>query len=254
MRRGTLDPDRPQRAVLEDWDRTLIESGLPVAGLDAPRPKARFAIAAPLVAAIPGEAELVDLWLVERYPRWQVREALETRMPPSHVLVDLQNVWLGEPALPGRVAASVFRATLRAGTVDAAVVVAAAASLVAASVLPRQRRKGDATIAYDLRPFLDGVDVRVAPDGTVELRMTLRHDPEKGIGRPDEVLAALGERVGGVPLIPDALVRERLVLADPQREEAPKRAPGRRPLDRSPGTGPERGPRRGSDAARRGGL
>jgi hypothetical protein len=44
--------------------------------------------------------------------------------------------------------------------------------------------------------------------------MTLRHDPEKGVGRPEEVLAALGERVG-TALGTASLVRERLVLADP---------------------------------------
>jgi len=222
-----------------------MDSGLPVAGLDAPRPKPRFAIAAPLGAAIPGEAELVDVWLVERLPRWRVREALETRMPPAHILVDLQDTWLGEPALPGRVTASVFRATLPAGMADADTIAAAAAALLAAPALPRERRKGDATIAYDLRPFLDGVDVRVASGGAVEVRMTLRHDPEKGIGRPDEVLAALGELVGGAKLVPATLVRERLVLAEPQPDEAPKRVPGRRPLDRGAGTGPERHPRRG---------
>ena len=234
VRRDALDPDRAQRAVLDDWERTLTQAGLPVAGLDAPRPKPRFAIGAPLAVAIPGEAELVDVWLTERLPRWRVREALEPVMPPAHALVDLQDAWLGEPALPGRVAASVFRATLPAGVVDVDAVSAATAGLLASTTLIRDRRKGDATVTYDLRPFLAAIDVAAAPDGGLELRMTVRHDPEKGVGRPDEVLAAIGERLGGAPLHPDRLVRERLVLGDPPPPEAPKRMPGRRPL-------PERG-------------
>ena len=50
-------------------------------------------------------------------------------------------------------------------------------------------------IAYDLRPFVDDVEV-AEPDGAPVVRMTLRHDPEKGVGRPEELLAALGEAVG----------------------------------------------------------
>jgi len=230
VRRDALDPDRAQRAVLDDWELALTQAGLPVAGLDAPRPKPRFALGAPLAAAIPGEAELVDVWLTERLPRWRVREALEPVMPPAHTLVDLHDAWLGEPALPGRVAASVFRATLPPDVADVAAVSAAAAALLASPVLIRDRRKGVATVTYDLRQFLAAIDVIAAPDGRVELRMTVRHDPEKGVGRPDEVLAAISERLGGAPLRPDRVVRERLVLADPPPPEAPKRTPGRRPL------------------------
>ena len=77
-------------------------------------------------------------------------------------------------------------------------------------------------------------DPRAAVDGTgerVTLRMTLRHDPERGIGRPDEVLAALADRMGESAAKVTSLVRERLVLAPPPPPAAP-----------APRT---RGPRRG---------
>ena len=47
--------------------------------------------------------------------------------------------------------------------------------------------------------------------------MELRHDPEKGVGRPEEVLAELSAR-SGVALDDAILVRERLVLAPDRRE------------------------------------
>jgi hypothetical protein len=77
----------------------------------------------------------------------------------------------------------------------------------------RARAGGDR--AYDLRPLLG--DVTVEPDGSggAALAMTTRIDPALGTGRPDDVLAALGERIGR-PLEADAIVRERLVLADPR--------------------------------------
>jgi hypothetical protein len=163
-------------------------------------------------------------------------------MPPSHHLVDCADAWLGEPALPGRVAASLFRATLPPGGPSAAAVTAAAAALLGAPTLVRERRKGETTVTYDLRPFLAGMEVGEAPHGRLEVRMTLRHDPEKGVGRPDEAIAALGERLGGPALVVEHLVRERLVLADPPPPETPKRLPGRRP---PPDRGPAEAPRPG---------
>jgi hypothetical protein len=236
LARASLAADAVQREQQSAWEAALVASGLPVAGMDAPKPRPRFAHAAPLGAAIPGEAELVDLFLVERLPVWRVREAISEVLPAAWRLVDLYDVWLGEAALPGRVAASVYRATLVPAAADEASLAAAARRLLDAPALPRQRRKGDALIDYDLRPFLDGIDVARAGDGTIAVRMTLRHDPEKGVGRPDETLAALGE-AADVPLEPVALVRERLVLGDP----APPPAPGRRGPRPRPGDAPRQG-------------
>jgi radical SAM-linked protein len=232
--RDAIPAELGQREQLAAWEAALAGSGLPLAGLDAARPRPRFAPAAPLAAAIPGEAELMDVWLVERLPTWRVREALQACTPAGWRLVALYDVWLGEAALPGRVAASVYRAAFAAGEIDGARLEEAAASLLAASTLPRERRKGEAIVGYDLRPFLEGIEVTADEAGGELLRMTLRHDPEKGIGRPEEVLAALGERAA-VALRPVRLVRERLVLGEPSPPAPP--APRRRP---PPGPGGSR--------------
>jgi hypothetical protein len=210
--RPALDPNQAQRAQQDAWEAALVASGLPIAGLDAPKPRPRHAHAAPLSASVPGEAELVDLWVTRRLPRWSVREALIPVLPAGHALVDLYDVWLGEGALPGRVVASVYRAAL-APDPGPAEVRAAAERLLAASHLPRERRKGEAVVVYDLRPFLEAITVQATPAG-IAVRMVLRHDPEKGVGRPDEVIAALEAAVGG-PIGAHALVREGLVLGEP---------------------------------------
>jgi radical SAM-linked protein len=222
-----------QRDQLAAWDAALLASALPIAGLDAPRPKPRLVLAAPLGSGVRGEAELADLWLVERLPCWRVREALSANLPIGHSLVGVYDVWLGESALPGRVAASVYRATV-ALPADGDALARAAATLLEAETLPRDRRKGDATVSYDLRPFLAALEVRSAVDGA-EIRMTLRHDPARGIGRPEEALAALSDALGGLPLEAKGLVRESLVLAEPPPPEpAAPRAP-RRPPPNHPG-------------------
>jgi hypothetical protein len=207
--------------MLEAWETALAVSGLPVCGIDGPNGKPRFALAAPLSPSVPGEAELMDLWLCERAPRWRVREALAGVLPQGWRFADLYDIWLGEPALPGRVVASVFRVLLASSETPKSMGLRqAAAALIAAPSLPRERSKGEATVAYDLRPLLEAVEVTATLDGLVA-RLTLRHDPEKGIGRPEEVLAALAEAQGGPPLGIRELARERLVLADLPAATAP---------------------------------
>ena len=217
--------DDARQARQAAWEQALRSCGLPVAGLDADPPRPRYAVAAPLSPSIAGEAELVDLWLTERLPRWRVREALEVAMPVDHRLVDVRDVWLGEPSLPGRVVGSVYRAELAADA-DAALLTAASAAMRAAPTLRRERAKGAGTVSYDLRPFIVDLEVTAGP----ALRMTLRHDPERGIGRPDEVLAELADRAG-TPVVPRAIVRKALVLADPKPPAPPpQRRTGPRPL------------------------
>jgi hypothetical protein len=232
IRRDALPGDVGQRDQLAEWEASMVSAGLPIAGLDADKPKARVVMAAPLAGGTPGEAELADVWLVERLPRWRVREALATSLPSRYTLVDVFDVWLGEPPLPGRVAASVYRALLET-PVDVDQLSSAAAALLDAETLPRERRKGEGTVTYDLRPFLAAIDVASSPGGGAVVRMTLRHDPAKGVGRPDEALAALAAALGQ-PLETAGLVRERLVLAEPTPPAPPvPRGPRRTPAPRS---------------------
>jgi hypothetical protein len=157
-------------------------------------------------------------------------------MPPAYRLVDVGDVWLGEPALAGQVIASVYRATFATASVDPSGLESASRALLEARTLPRERQKGPGVVGYDLRPFLDSLEVLEPIAG---VRMTLRHDPERGIGRPDEVLAALGERMG-VTLVPVSLVREGLVLARPPAPAPPVPRAGVRGRPRTPPTPPVR--------------
>ena len=222
VRREALDAEQVARTQQTAWEAALIATGLPLVGLDGGSGRPRFALAAPLAPTIPGERELADVWLIDRRPRWAVRDALEGALPEGSALIDLYDVWMGEAALPGQVVSSVYRATIGtdAGGVSGALETAAIA-LRTAETLPRERTKGDRTVAYDLRPFLDDIEVRKRPEGGIDIMMELRHDPEKGVGRPDEVLAELADR-SGVSLDGAILVRERLVLASERPAAAPR--------------------------------
>jgi len=193
------------------WEAAVEASGLP-AFVPPGRGRARVAFGAPLSAGLVAEAELADIVLTAFEPVWRVRDALVGRVPPGWHLVDLYDVWLGEPPLAGQVVAADYRIELADADTDAAAVAVAAARLLGADHLPRERQKGSSTVAYDLRPLL--IDVAVADPGPpVVVRTRTRIHPELGTGRPAEVVAALGAGLG-VPLTARRVVREGLILAE----------------------------------------
>jgi radical SAM-linked protein len=202
------------RDYIELWEAAMAASGLPLATTDAGR--YRFTLGAPLPARTSGRAELADLWLTERVAAWRVREGLGSALPTGHELISLEDVWLGAPALVGRVAAADYCVTLR-GVVDLAALDTAAHRLLAADQLIRERAKGGGVKTYDLRPLLVSIetdsDEGSAGDEELQVRMRTRIHPELGSGRPEEVIAALGVALGS-PLQPVATVRERLVLLE----------------------------------------
>lgn len=203
------------REAIASWESGLGDSGLPLVGLDLPAPRPRIVFAAPLPTGLTADRELLDLFLVARWAVAAVRDAVTGVLPPGHELIEVHDVWLGEPPLSGQVAAADYRATLAAGDerpLDLAILDAACAEMLAAEALPRTRDKGGREVAYDLRPLLDSVaPVGVGPDGLATIRIRTRFDPERGVGRPEEVVAAIAELAGRSLEIHD-IVRERLVL------------------------------------------
>ena len=213
-------PDAPAGRELADaWDRALDGTGLPLYR-GAGRPKARVQFGAPVPAAIGLEHELADVLLTELVPRWRVREALEPAVLDGWRLLDLYDIWTGEPPLAGQIAAADYR--IEVDGVDAGELRVAAGRLLAVRSLPRDRMKGAETVRYDLRPLL--ADVMVVGDGRpAVVRARTRFDPALGTGRPEEVVAALGD-VTGHPLEIRSMVRERLLThgdLEPPPDEEP---------------------------------
>ncbi len=208
------------RDLTDAWEETLDASGLPLVR-PVGRARARIALGAPVPASMALEREFADIFLTEMVAGWQVRDALVGRLPDGWRLIDLHDVWLGAPALAGQVAAADYRIDL--GDADAAAVTGAARALLAADRLPRERLKGGETVTYDLRPLV--VDVVVADPGPplVARTRTLFH-PALGTGRPDEVVAALGDPAGR-PFDARSIVRERLILAEELAETLAPRDP-----------------------------
>jgi radical SAM-linked protein len=222
FRRPTGAPEQAHQALAAEWSERLAATGLPfagaaagadagVAGVEPARP--RLVFAAPLPLGMAADRELVDVELSERRQIGEVRDAISAALPEGLELVDLHDVWLGEPSLAGLARRADYLVRLedrpRAADLQAAV-----ASLLAAPELIRSRDKGGRTVDYDLRPLV--VDVGIADPGPpIALRITTAFDPERGVGRPEDVVAALAEFLppGGPAPGVASIERERIVLA-----------------------------------------
>jgi radical SAM-linked protein len=201
-----------QRDLTAALDDGLAASGLPL--VPSGRSRSRIAFGAPLPVGMPSEHELADLLLAERVPAHEVRDRLSAALPAGFRLVDLYDVWLGEPSLVSQVVAADYRVIVEP-PVSADELQRAAASLLDADHLPRERAKGAGVVRYDLRPLL--ADIAIVPGGrpsdpSTAVRIRTRFHPELGTGRPEEVVGALGEQLGR-PLRPATIVRERVLLA-----------------------------------------
>ncbi len=216
---AVTEAERRTEGGAPGWATILGPAGLPLAGQGGTR--VRVAQAAPLPLGIAGEREVVDVYLADRRTVAQVREAVVGALPPGWLLVDLHDVWVGAPTSAASVVAADYR-VLVAGETRWALEGAALALLAAAS-LPRERRRDTRTTAYDLRPLLLDLRVRSGGGEGMTLGMRLRHAPD-GVGRPEDVVAALGEPPASpVPssLVVRAMVRERLVMAGDPDAPAP---------------------------------
>jgi radical SAM-linked protein len=218
-----LDLAQPEIATI--WEEAFRGAALPVAMSQGQSPRPRLAFAAPLPIGMPAEHELLDAILGARVPLATVRESLSGIVPAGLRVVDLFDVWMGEPALPAALAAADYRVAVADPTSDALEL--ASRRILATQALPRERIKGEGrTIRYDLRPLILSISVTgptqlpgtgrapaIGPAPDPLLRMRLRHAQDGGIGRPGEVLLALGE-VLGRPVDAGTTIRERLWTAD----------------------------------------
>lgn len=203
------------------WEHALSATVLPLTWTGSRHPKPRFVAALPLPAGLAADRELADIFLTVRSPRAMVRAEVERVIPAGHALVDCHDVWIGEPSLPGQVTGAEYAIELAGpGPAEARLAASVAAFLAADHVL-RQRPRGERNIEYDLRPLVLDLAIRGAPGGADDtgtaaaatvLWMRLRHHPERGPGRPDEVLRELGDRLG-MELRAALITRTRILLA-----------------------------------------
>ena len=192
------------------WERAFREADVAVSFSQGNRPQPRITIAAGLPMGVTSEGELLDVIVAQRTDPAQLSERVGPHLPPGLSLCEVREIGMGLPSLSAAVRWADYEVDLPAGERDAS---AAIESFLAAETFHWVDTRGEKTREYDLRALVQELRVAGAGDGIVRLAMRLRCDAG-GVGRPDQVLKALG--------LPQAarIHRTRLVLAEasPARE------------------------------------
>jgi radical SAM-linked protein len=199
-----------QRDESEAWSDALLATGPPFVPAGE-RGRPRLAFGPPLPTGATARNEPLELLLDDRRTVADVRTALERVAPSGHSVRAICDIWLGAPALAGLVRAADYDIAISGAERES--LADAVNRLLAAGTLPRARLRGDRTVAYDLRPLVADLVIGPAQRDGLSLRFRARVDPERGAGRPDEVVAALGE-LAGATLEPTDVLRTGVWLAD----------------------------------------
>ncbi|HEY76513.1 MAG TPA: DUF2344 domain-containing protein [Thermoflexia bacterium] len=189
--RITYRVDGPLRYVshleqMRVWERAIRRAGLPLSYSGGFNPRPRIQIGAALPVGFAADAEWMDIWLTEVMSPEAVHTALARVVPEGLDVLEVEEVDLGEPALPRQVQAAEYEVAVETDQ-PAEEVPRRVEDLLATQTLPRQRRGR----SYDLRPLVHRLWVEATRPGEVVLGMVLAAR-EGATGRPEEVLDALG--------------------------------------------------------------
>lgn len=176
--------------LMRVWERVCKRAGLPLATSHGFSPRPKIALAAPLAVGATSEAEILDLLLTERVDPIDAIRRLTPELTAGLRIVELRE---------GPLKQSSLQSMLRAASYEVAVPDSrrlqewheAVKALLSRDEIPWSHQRGKETKSYDLRPLILEIEVLEAADGVARLLMRLRND-ERGAGRPEQVLLALG--------------------------------------------------------------
>lgn len=178
--------------VARTWERALNRAKVPMAytqGFNR-RPRMQFANALPL--GLTSDCEYVDLWLTESAEVEQIKQKLIEKMAPGILIHSVEEVPLRQPSLPVLTREATFRAEIVHAPVTVAELKEWVEEFLSADEVTRTK-KGRKNMGkeYNLRPLV--YELGVVEGGIFPtLIMRLKAQDEGQMGRPDEILDALG--------------------------------------------------------------
>ena len=166
------------------WERTFRRAKLPLAYSQGFHPQPRINLASALPLGFTSTGEMVDIWLENELPIYEIRSRLERAAPPGIKLQEVEQVGDQEPALQTLVVASEYEIVLMGPDQQLDLRLQ---ELLSKDNLPRERRGK----RYDLRPLVEELR-RLPDDDQSHPRLFLRMTSRPGAtGRPEELLSAL---------------------------------------------------------------
>ncbi len=176
--------------LMRVWERVCKRAGLPLATSHGFSPRPKIALAAPLAVGATSEAELLDLLLTAEVDLNETMINLSKQLTPGLRILELREGSLKQSSLQSMLRATSYEVEVPDSrsieewqhSID---------ELLERNEIPWTHQRGKETKSYDLRPLILQIDLLGVSDGVATLLMDLRND-ERGAGRPEQVLLALG--------------------------------------------------------------
>ncbi len=187
------------------WERVFRRVDLPLAYSHGYNPQPRIQFASALPVGIAGEQELLDLWLTRKVNPVEWLPAIARNLPPGFAILDLKEVHLKLPAMQASLRRAIYRVCWR--EIDPQELTQRVDALLARKEIIRPRFKKPHK-TYDLRPRI--LNIERIPEIPGCIRMELQAGSQNN-ARVSEVIDAMG-----LTAPPHEIVRERLILNEPQ--------------------------------------
>ena len=175
--------------VSRRWEEAFRAAGVAVSYSQGNRPQPRITIAAGLPAGVTSEGELLDVVLAELTDPARLVERVQPFLPEGLAALEAREVGLGLPSLPTLVRWADYEVDLSVADADA--LRSQVEAFLSRDSLPWVDTRGEKRREYDLRALVQVLRVEPLCEGTARLLMRLRSD-STGVGRPDQVVKALG--------------------------------------------------------------
>lgn len=193
--RITFGVDGPMRylSVLDlglVWERLLRRARVPLAYTQGYNPHARLQFASALPVGYSSVCELLDVFLRQANPLDELVAAIRCELPQGLGLLDIRQVPIDATPLQATVHEAHYRARVW-GQFVSEDLFKAVEILMHRDHIPRQRRRKEQMVDYDLRPLLRQVDVIAARQGFAEMGFVMLCGAS-GSGRPEEAIEELG--------------------------------------------------------------
>lgn len=166
-------------------ERTIRRAGLPLAYSQGYRPHPRINLACALPLGFTSECEIVDIWLDSDLPLESIQDALVSASPPGIMIKRIEQVANDLPALQASLVAADYLITFLDSMPH---IFQEIEQLLGATSVPRIRHGK----MYDLRPLIQEMTPLPENSHSMQRIRVILTAREGAMGRPDEVILALG--------------------------------------------------------------
>ena len=198
--------------LMRVWERVCKRAELPLASSQGFSPRPKIALASPLAVGVTSEAELFYVQLTSRVDLADAMRRLSAELTPGLRIFEIGERPIKAPSLQSLVTAASYEVAV-ADPRDTDAWRSTIDELLSRDEIAWSHQRGKETKSYDLRPLILSLELAGVHEGVAALRMQLRND-ERGAGRPEQVLLALGATAEPLRIHRTALsLSDELVLA-----------------------------------------